>query len=56
MSIKTAFKITPKVLGLTAITSGLYHGFVDSQGIPVNGGLESVLTYGPALLWGGYLW
>ncbi|MBS3168007.1 hypothetical protein J4216_02700 [Candidatus Woesearchaeota archaeon] len=41
-------------LGVASITAGAYHGYMDSQGIPIEReNLEFALTYGPALVRGG---
>lgn len=48
---------TVTVIGLTLGTwaSGIYHGFMDARGIPLNpAGLETILTYWPTLATGIY--
>jgi len=42
-------------LGVASLGAGAYHGFHDAQGIPLpRESLESALTWGPALIQGGY--
>ena len=41
-------------LGVASLAAGVYHGYMDGQGIPIEKeNLEMALTYGPALVQGG---
>ncbi len=40
--------------GIASITAGVYHGYMDGQGVPIQKeNLEEVLSYAPALIRGG---